>query len=86
MIKPTASLAGAALLLALAGCEKKKEAPQADLPAANLQTATVHSTTLTDSLTIPAHVDADPDGARAHLPAARRPHLRDESDPRPGSS
>jgi cobalt-zinc-cadmium efflux system membrane fusion protein len=60
MMKPTASLAGAALLLALAGCEKKKEAPQADLPAANLQIATVHSTTLTDSLTIPAHVDADP--------------------------
>ena len=60
MMKPTASLAGAALLLVLAGCEKKKEAKQEDLPAANLQTTTVRSSTLNDSLTIPAHVDANP--------------------------
>ncbi|MGI4853559.1 MAG: efflux RND transporter periplasmic adaptor subunit [Janthinobacterium lividum] len=56
---------GAALSLLTAvsllscGC-KKKEAPEADLPATNLITTTAHSATLSDTLTVPAHVESDP--------------------------
>ena len=52
-------LLGVTTLLLLSGC-KKKEAPEADLPAANLTTAVAHSTTLNDTLSVPAHVEADP--------------------------
>lgn len=43
----------------LSGC-KKKEAPEKDLPAINIETMTVQTGTIFDSLTVPAHVEADP--------------------------
>ncbi len=49
----------AALATAVSGC-KKKEAPEADLPAANLTTTTARTSTLNDTLTVAAHVEADP--------------------------
>ncbi|SEB37749.1 efflux RND transporter periplasmic adaptor subunit [Terriglobus roseus] len=57
-----AAFAGAAalLLLTTVGCKEKKEAPQADLPAANLTITTAHTTSLNDQLMVPAHVEADP--------------------------
>lgn len=41
------------------GC-KAKPAPEADLPAANLTTTTARSSTLNDTLTVPAHIESDP--------------------------
>lgn len=49
----------AALLLTAQGC-KKKEAVETDLPPANLSVITVHTATITDTLTVPAHLMADP--------------------------
>ena len=41
------------------GC-KKKETPEADLPPSNIATTTAQSTTLNDSLVVPAHIEANP--------------------------
>ena len=46
--------------VAITGCSKKKEAPEPDLPAANITTTNVRTTTLNDTLSIPAHIDANP--------------------------
>lgn len=54
-----AALAAAIVLLFAAGC-RKKEAPEADLPPANLTTTTAHTATLNDTLNVPAHVEANP--------------------------
>ena len=54
-----AALAATTLLLIAAGC-KKEQAPEADLPAANLTTTIARSTTLNDTLTVPAHIEANP--------------------------
>ncbi len=53
------ALASISLAIALTGC-KKKEAAQKDLPPINIQTMTVQTGTLSDTLTVPAHVEADP--------------------------
>lgn len=42
-----------------AGC-KKKETHEADLPAANISTVVARTSTLNDSLTVPAHIEANP--------------------------
>ena len=54
-----AALAATTVLLIAAGC-KKKEAPEADLPAANLTTTSAHIATLNDMLSVPAHIEANP--------------------------
>ncbi|MGI4758164.1 MAG: efflux RND transporter periplasmic adaptor subunit [Janthinobacterium lividum] len=54
-----AALVLSTTLLSSFGC-KKKEAPEADLPAANLTTTVAHTATLNDILTVPAHVESDP--------------------------
>lgn len=54
-----AALAATTVLLIAAGC-KKKEAPEADLPAANLTITTAHATSLNDTLNVPAHIEANP--------------------------
>jgi len=41
------------------GC-KKKETPEADLAPSNIVTTTAQSTTLNDSLVVPAHIEANP--------------------------
>ena len=51
--------AAAVALLLLGGC-KKKEVTEADLPPANLETMTVSSSAVSDNLTVPAHIVADP--------------------------
>ncbi len=43
----------------LSGCHKK-EAPEKDLPPINIETLTVQTGTVFDSLTVPAHIEADP--------------------------
>ncbi len=41
------------------GC-KKKETPEADLPPSNIATTTARTSTLNDSLVVPAHIEANP--------------------------
>ncbi|WP_419806475.1 efflux RND transporter periplasmic adaptor subunit [Terriglobus sp.] len=55
----TLAITGFALAATLAGC-KKKVAPEQDLPPINIETMTVQTGTASDTLSVPAHVEADP--------------------------